>query len=93
MGVGWRDLALSQSARRRVGGRHAVLERTQAAALAECGRFTEAASIADAAFQLAAQSGSKALADSLRDQITLYRSQKPVREGASVESASGGKRR
>lgn len=78
---GSKALELIQNALRQVGGRHAVLERTQAAALAECGRFTEAVSIADAAFQLAAQSGSKALADSLRDQITLYRSQKPVREG------------
>jgi hypothetical protein len=60
-----------------------VLERTQAAALAECGRFYEAVTVADAAFQLAAQSGNKALAASLRDQITLYRSQKPVREGGA----------
>lgn len=78
---GSKALELTQTALRQAGGRHAVLERTQAAALAECGRFSEAVTVADAAFQLAAQSGNKALADSLRDQITLYRSQKPVREG------------
>lgn len=78
---GSKALELIQTALRQAGGRHAVLERTQAAALAECGRFSEAVTVADAAFQLAAQTGNKALADSLRDQITLYRSQKPVREG------------
>ena len=51
------------------------------AALAEGGRFGEAIAIAEGAFQLAAQSGNKALADSLRDQVMLYRSQQPVREG------------
>jgi tetratricopeptide (TPR) repeat protein len=80
---GSKALELIQTALRQAGGRHAVLERTQAAALAECGRFSEAVTVADAAFQLAAQSGNKALAASLRDQITLYRSQKPVREGGA----------
>jgi tetratricopeptide (TPR) repeat protein len=81
---GPKALELIQNALRQVGGRHAILERTQAAALAEGARFAEAITIAEAAFQLAAQSGNKALADSLRDQITLYRSQQPVREGASA---------
>jgi tetratricopeptide (TPR) repeat protein len=81
---GPKALEFIQNALRQAGGRHAILERTQAAALAEVGRFAETITIAEAAFQLAAQSGNKALADSLRDQITLYRSQQPVREGASA---------
>jgi tetratricopeptide (TPR) repeat protein len=59
---------------------------TLAAALAETGRFSEAIKTVERALQLATGQGNVALANSIRVQLELYRSNLPFRDTRSSAS-------
>jgi protein O-mannosyl-transferase len=67
-------LELAESADRLSGGKNAVIRSTLAAALAACGRLTDAAQTAEEALKLANSSRQAALAETIGDQLASYRS-------------------
>jgi Flp pilus assembly protein TadD len=79
---GLEAMIFAQRAMQRTGGKDPLALRTLAAAYAECGRFTEAATTAHQAAQLAEQHGITGLAAALRSEQTIYGRNSAVREGA-----------
>lgn len=71
---GAKAVELAQRADSLTRGKNQVIAATLAAALAEAGRFAEAVSTGERAFQLANAEGNTSRADSIRAQIELYRS-------------------
>lgn len=67
----------------RLAPNNAVIKATLAAALAESGRFEEAATTAEVALQFA--SGSALLADGIREQVRLHRAGVPSREAHTAD--------
>jgi tetratricopeptide (TPR) repeat protein len=80
---GARAVELAERADRLTRSGNAVISATLAAAYAEAGRFADAIRIAERALQLATNSNNAALADGIRQQIELYRSNSPSRENRS----------
>jgi tetratricopeptide (TPR) repeat protein len=84
---GPRAVELAERADRLTRSGNAVISATLAAAYAETGRFADAVRIAERALQLATNSNNPALADGIRQQIELYRSNSPSRENRSAPAA------
>jgi tetratricopeptide (TPR) repeat protein len=77
---GARAVELAQQAVQLSGGRDPQFRRTLAAAYAESGQFSEAASAAEQAMAIASLQGKSKLAAALKQDIVLYREQMPLRE-------------
>jgi protein O-mannosyl-transferase len=77
---GAKAVELAEGANRLTGGRNPIIGVTLAAAYAETGRFPDAIKAAEAALQLATDSGNMALAEGIRGHIELYRSEQPFRD-------------
>jgi tetratricopeptide (TPR) repeat protein len=80
---GAKAVELAERADRLTGGGNPVISATLAAAYAETGRFADAVTIAERALRLATNSHNTALADGIRQQIELYRSNSPSRDNHS----------
>jgi tetratricopeptide (TPR) repeat protein len=76
---GAKAVELAEHANRTESG-NPIIGATLAAAYAETGRFLDAIRTAEAALQLATDSGNVALAELIRAQIALYRSGRPFRD-------------
>jgi protein O-mannosyl-transferase len=68
------------------GGANPRIFRTLAAAYAESGRFSEAIDTAQRGWELATAQGNSALANELERNVTLYRSNSPLRDISQAES-------
>jgi protein O-mannosyl-transferase len=77
---GARAVELAQQAVQLSGGRDPQFRRTLAAAYAESGQFSDAASAAEQAMAIANLQGKSRLATALKQDIVLYREQMPLRE-------------
>ncbi|MCE9520597.1 MAG: tetratricopeptide repeat protein [Verrucomicrobia bacterium] len=81
---GARSLDLAQQAGQISSGIDPRIERTLAAAQAECGEFTEATKIADRALSLALTQSNTELAEKIRKDRDAYQSGKPIRENLAA---------
>jgi protein O-mannosyl-transferase len=77
---GTRAINFAQQAVALSGGRNAQFRRTLAAAYAESGQFSQAVSIAQQAIAIANLQGNSRLASTLKQDISLYREQLPLRQ-------------
>ncbi len=77
---GGRAVELANRAAQLSGGNNLIILRTQAAAYAEAGRFSEALQIAGHALDLAATQGNAAVAGTIRREMVLYQSGQPLRD-------------
>lgn len=77
---GGKAVELAKRANELTQGRNPITRVTLAAAYAEVGRFSDAIRTAEAALQIANDSGNVALAERIREQIALYRAQQPFRD-------------
>jgi tetratricopeptide (TPR) repeat protein len=77
---GTKAVELAERANQLTESRNPIIGATLAAAYAETGRFPDAIRTAEAALQLAADSGNVALTELIRAQIELYRSGLPYRD-------------
>jgi tetratricopeptide (TPR) repeat protein len=77
---GAKAVELAERANQLTESRNPIIGATLAAAYAETGRFPDAIRTAEAALQLAADSGNVALTELIRAQIELYRSGLPYRD-------------
>ncbi|MCE9518202.1 MAG: tetratricopeptide repeat protein [Verrucomicrobia bacterium] len=77
---GARALEVALQANQLSGGNHAIVQHTLAAAYAECGRFAEAAEVAERAMAGAISEGNTAMAAALRNERELYLAGKALRE-------------
>jgi tetratricopeptide (TPR) repeat protein len=77
---GAKAIELAERANQLVKGQDPIITLTLAAAYAEAGRFPDAIRTAEAASQLATDSGNVALAKGIRAHIELYRSGHPFRD-------------
>ena len=84
---GSRAVTLAREAVELSGRRNALVLRTLAAALAESGEFTEAATIAKQAESLAVKEANQALAAELEATIALYQSGQPLRDPGQASPA------
>jgi tetratricopeptide (TPR) repeat protein len=80
-------IQLATQASQSTGGNPLIL-RTLAAAYAETGRFSEAVEIAQRALQLAETQSNAALAEALRNELSLYRSNQPFHIPETMSSSS-----
>ena len=83
---GQKAVELATSADSSTGGKRPIVTATLAAAYAEAGRFPEAVLAAERAARLAADQGNIELANSIREQIELYKSGIPVRDRRSTSA-------
>ena len=81
-------LRLAEHANRLTGNRQPACLDALAAALAETGRFTEAAGIAQEAERLAKENGKAPLADAIRNRRRLYESGRPFRFRGRIPGGS-----
>jgi tetratricopeptide (TPR) repeat protein len=77
---GRKAVALARRANELTGGQNPIIGVTLAAAYAEAGRFPEAVIAAEAARQVANDSGNLRLAQAINDYVQLYRSGQPFRD-------------
>ena len=77
-------LELARRANQLTGGTTPAILRTLAAAYAESGQFTEAATTARQALDLAALQTNAALADALRSELKLYQADSPFRDSGTL---------
>ena len=77
---GSKAVQLAQNAVRLAGGENPMVLRTLAAAYAESGEYSKAAEIAQRASDLAAAQRNPSLAETLRNEMALYRTNTPHRE-------------
>jgi Flp pilus assembly protein TadD len=70
---------LAREANDRIGGRNPLFLRTLAAALAETGRFSDAAQTARSGIELAQATGQPGLVARLSDELKLYEAARPLR--------------
>jgi protein O-mannosyl-transferase len=77
---GGKAVALAERANRLTNGRNPIIGVTLAAAYAEAGQFSDAVKTAEAARQIASDSGNLQLADGIRGYLELYRSGRPFRD-------------
>ena len=77
---GTRAIDFAEQAVALSGGRNAQFRRTLAAAYAESGQFAQAVSIAQQAIAIANLQGNSRLASTLKQDVTLYREQLPLRQ-------------
>lgn len=77
---GTRAVELARQANHLTGGSQPVMLRTLAAASAEAGRFDDAMQTAQRALDIVVGQGNEPLAGSLRREIELYKTHKPVRQ-------------
>lgn len=81
---GAESVNLAEAAVHATGGTKPALQRTLAAAYAETGQYSLAEQTAARALSGAESSGNDALVTSLREEIALYQSQKPLRRGPAA---------
>ncbi|MDP9003282.1 MAG: tetratricopeptide repeat protein, partial [Verrucomicrobiota bacterium] len=86
---GTKAVELAQRADSLTRGKNQVIAATLAAALAEAGRFAEASTTGERAFQLASAEGNTSRADSIRAQIELYRSGVAFRDQRNASFPAG----
>ncbi len=86
---GMQAIYLARRADQFAGGRDPLAYRALAAAFAESARFAEAIATAEHALKIAETAGDTGLAQSLREQLELYRKGSPFREARSAPPASG----
>ena len=73
-------MELARQANELTGGKNPAFLRTLAAALAETGRFSEAARTAQEALELARAAGQPDLAERLKDELKRYEAGLPLRQ-------------